>query len=331
MAFRSCASESDLFDSYLASPPKNEVLLELNSLIDWPALRRVVAPAYSADPRGREAFDPVLMIKMILLQRLYGLSDPAMESEAQDRLSFRQFLGLTASDPVPDETTLVVFRKRLRSCNRLEALQQAINSQLTRRGLMVREGSITVIDASLIPAATNPPTKKERAAEQTRKDTEADFTVRGAKTHFGYKLHIAQDRQTGMITAHEVTPASVHDSQVFEQLLDGSEAEVLADKAYDSRKRRQTLARRGTKASILRKGTRSRGLSWWWAAHNKTLSRVRNFVESTFATLKLRQGCARAVYCGLEKVREQMTWSILAFNLRRAIALKPPERIFSEP
>lgn len=323
MAFRSCTSDGDLFDSYLASPPKNEVLRELNRLIDWEELGRLVGLIYSRDPRGRKGFAPSMMLKIILLQRLYGLSDPLMEHEIADRLSFREFLGLRAGDAVPDETTIVVFRRRLRERKLTQLVQREIDAQLREQGIYVREGSIKIVDASLIQAATNPPSRKKEADEsaQPNKDREADFTVRNGRTHFGYKLHIAQDRRTGLITSHRVTRASVHDSRVFEELLDGREAEVLADKAYDKKERRERLSRNGTKASILRKAARGKPISWWWRAHNRTLSKTRNFIEGAFATLKRRQDCGQARYLGLERVSEQLSWSILAFNLRRAVAL----------
>lgn len=325
MGFRSCTSKPDMVDSFLASPPRKDVLRELGSLLDWADLRAVVAPAYKWGGPGAPGYDPVVLIKLMLLQRLYGLSDPGVVEEAADRLSFREFLALRASDRVPDDTTLVKFRNRLRGHNLVDELQEAITAQRAQRGVTIREGSITLVDATLIRAATNPPRKPRGSDTHAEaKDPDADFTVRKGHAHYGYKLHVSQDRETGLISGHVVTPASTHDSQVFDDLLDGSEAEVLADKAYDSAKNRKILHGNKTKCSIMKMARRNKPLSRWHVGRSKSIGRVRGFVEGCFATLKRYQNCERAAYVGLEKVYEQMTWSVIAFNLRRAAALQGP-------
>jgi len=324
MAFKSCTSTPDMFDSFLATPPRNEVLKDLARLVDWAALRKLVAPAYkSADKGGAVGYDPIILIKLLLLERLYQLSDVQVVEEAADRLSFREFLGLRASDTVPDDTTLVVFRNRLRHCGLVEKIMKEIEAQLRARGLAVREGSIKMIDATLIEAAVNPPTKpkEEEAAPEPPLDPDADFTVRGDEVHYGYKAHLAQDRATGLVTEVVVTAASVNDTVVFEELLDGSEAEVLADKGYDSAANRAICAALGVKASIMKKAAKNRPLSKWWRGRNKSIARVRNFIEGTPAQLKRYLGCGRAIYRGLVKTTEQIRWGVLAFNLRRAAAL----------
>jgi len=323
MAFRSCTSTPDMFDSFLASPPKNQTLRQLKGLINWGALREVVAPAYKWGGPGAEGFDPVLLIKMLILQRLYQLSDPGAVEEAADRLSFREFLDLRASDTVPDDTTLVKFRGRLRNYDLFDYVIAEIERQLAERGFAVREGAIKVVDATLVEAAVRPPRKSEKNSNEKAEplDPDADFTVKNKKPVYGYKLHMALDRATGLITRHAVTPASVHDTNYFENLLDGDEAEVLADKGYDDAKRRRRLSRRGTKASIMKKAARGKAVSAWWTGRNKSISRVRGFVEGGFAQLKRYLGCGRARYRGLDRVYEQLTWGVVVFNLRRATAL----------
>ena len=332
MAFQSCTSKPDLFDAFLASPPKNETLRQLKSLLDWGALRQVVAPAYKWGGPGAEGYDPILLIKMLLLERLYQLSDPAVVEEAADRLSFREFLDLRASDTVPDDTTLVKFRGRLRNYGLFDFVVAAIELQLAEKGYAVKEGAIKMVDATLIKAAVHPPRKHREDLEHERGrmhmvitepplDADADWGGKKDKLIYGFKLHMAQDRVTGLVTRHAVTPASVHDTNHLETLLDGDEAEVLADKGYDDAQRRKDLARRGTKASIMKKAVRGKKLSAWWTGRNTSISRVRGFIEGGFATLKRYLDCGRARYRGLERVYEQVTWAIVMFNLRRACAL----------
>jgi transposase, IS5 family len=322
MAFRAHDSQPDLLDSYLASPPKREVLRDLKGLIRWSRLRTLVKPAYKQGGPGQPGKDPVVLIKLLLLERLYALSDVQVVEEAADRLSFREFLGLRASDKVPDDSTLVRFRDRLRAHRLHDLIFEDIEAQLRERGIRVREGAIKIVDASLVEAAVRPPRKDRQTGErQEALDPDADFTVKKGKPLYGFKLHMAIDRETGLVTQHTVTPASVHDSQVFEELLDGTEGEVLADKAYDSEKHRRLLREHCTKNSIMRRAVRGKPLSPWHRGHNRNLGRVRGFIEGGFATLKRWRGCGRARYRGLEKFFEQMTWGILAHNLTRAVAL----------
>jgi len=322
MAFRAHDPQPDLMDSSLASPPRREVLRRLKDLIDWQRPRTLCRVAYTEGGPGQPGKDPVVLIKLLLLERLYGLSDVQVVEEAADRLTFRAFLDLGASDTVPDDSTLVRFRDRLRQHQLLDLLFEDIEAQLTERGVAVKEGAIKIVDASLVRAAVRPPRKDRETGEREEPlDPEADFTVRKGKPFYGYKLHMAIDRETGLITQHMVTPASTHDSQVFEELLDGKEGEVFADKAYDSAEHRRLLRRHGSRCSIMRKAKRGAPLSPWWRGRNRTLGKVRAFIEGGFATLKRWRGCGRARHRGLEKFFEQMTWGILAHNLTRAVAL----------
>ena len=146
--------------------------------------------------------------------------------------------------------------------------------------------------------------------------------MKNGKPHYGYKLHLAQDRETGLITGHTTTPASTHDSQVFEELIDGSDpAEVYADKAYDSRENRRVCRRLGARPCLMRRARPGKPLSDYHQRQNRRMGRVRSFVEGVNATLKRFMRCGRAVYIGLDKVHLQMTFGVLAYNLRRYVAL----------
>ena len=148
MARKSCTSSPDLFTSFLAAPPKSEVLERLGTLIDWERLRGVMDPAYKLGGVGRMPVDPVVLFKLLLLERLYQLSDGDAVWMARDSLSFRAFLGLGAGDRVPDDTTLVVFRRRLREAGLLDELFVAVTVQLEEQGIGVREGCIKIVDAT---------------------------------------------------------------------------------------------------------------------------------------------------------------------------------------
>src|ERR1039458_1559179 len=71
---------------------------------------------------GRKTYDAVLMFKILVLQTLYNLSDDQLEYLIRDRLSFMRFLELGLEDPVPDATTVWLFREALASAGLIENL-----------------------------------------------------------------------------------------------------------------------------------------------------------------------------------------------------------------
>lgn len=317
----SCKREDasdDLFDSFLPAPPKNTTLERVNELIDWGALRKIMVRAYH-ETLGRKGFDPVLVFKLLLLEQWYRLSDGDVVFMANDSISFRKFLRLKASCDVPDDTTLVTFRERLRQAGIFDELFEEITNQMASHGLRVREGSICLVDATIIPAATKPP-KKATPVEE-RPDPEATFTRKNGKYHYGYKLHVGVDRETGLIVGHKVTSANVHDSKVFEELLVGNPSQVLADKAYDNNRTRRHCRKQKIKCGIMHQARGKKPLSAYKKRRNRILKPIRAFVEGTPAALKRFLRCGRAVYMGLKRVTTQMDFGVLAFNLRRYTAL----------
>ena len=93
-------------------------LARIEPLIDWEAFRPIVAGLYdNRGPKGgRPNVDEVVMVKMLVLQSWYGLSDPELERQANDRISFRRFLGYPKE--IPDGTTVWLFRERLSETGR---------------------------------------------------------------------------------------------------------------------------------------------------------------------------------------------------------------------
>jgi IS5 family transposase len=58
------------------------------------------------------------MLKLLVLQQLYNISDEELEYQVCDhlsfmQLSFMQFMGFSLSDEVPDATTVCLFRQQL--------------------------------------------------------------------------------------------------------------------------------------------------------------------------------------------------------------------------
>lgn len=323
MGFKSLSSP-DLFSAFLASPPKNETLQRVDALVDWQKLRDLMARAYSPG-EGREGYDPVMLFKLLLLEQWYRLSDGDAVWMAADSLSFRQFLGLGAGGKAPDDTTLVKFRNRLRGAGLLDDLYAEVICQMEDRGLGIREGSVRIVDATIIAAAVRPSAKPTEGKDAPAPlDPDADYTVKNGKPHYGYKLHLGQDRETGLVTDHVTSVASLHDSQVFSELLSGEPSLVLADKGYDSKALRTAARSAGITPAIMRRAKPGKPLSPWHQRKNQAIGRLRASIEGANATLKRWLNCGRARYRGLDRTAMQMSLGVLAFNLRRYAALAGP-------
>jgi IS5 family transposase len=292
------------------------VLDEINAALNWKRFDALLHKVFRASREGRPSYPPVVLFKVVLLQQWYGLSDPMAEEAIADRLSFRRFLGLAMTDAVPDETTICRFRGRLAEKRLAERLFAELNRQLDGKGILVKRG--TLVDASLIAAQTHPPRRDDSAPP---KDPDADWTVKNNQPTYGYKLHVGVDEGSGLIRKAEFTPASTHDSRMFDALLSGDEQAVYADKAYDDCRRRERLKANGVTAGILKQARRNRPLSTWERDMNRYLSRIRAPVERVFGTLKRGYGFFRARYVGLARNSNHALLLVLAYNMRKAVRL----------
>ena len=153
--------------------PAGHFLKKIDGQINWRPFEKVLEPLYHPQ-LGRPSHPPLVMFKALLLQQWYGLSDPGLEEAICDRLSFQRFLGLSLTDPVPDENRICRFRTMVAQAGLGECLFALLEEQLQAKELIVRRGSL--IDAALIKAQPHPPRRGEPSP-----DPEADWTA-GAKT-----------------------------------------------------------------------------------------------------------------------------------------------------
>jgi len=301
---------------------QNERLERIGALLNWGRIEQLLSAVYAAG-EGRPAYRPLVMLRALLLQQWYRLSDPELEEALSDRLSFRRFVGLSLEEEVPDHSTLSRFRTQMTQRGLSAQVFAEVNRQLERRGLMVKHG--TLIDASLIEASVTPPRDAESTpGEGSTLDPDADWTRRkGGGSHFGYKAHVAVDQGSGLIRKALLTSAKVNDSEVADQLICGDEQTVYADKAYDSNARRELLARLGIGDGIMRRarwGT-ARRPDPKLVARNLKLSPIRSAVERSFAAMKQWYGYQRVRYRGLARNGLQLHLICIAINLRRALVL----------
>jgi transposase, IS5 family len=307
-----------------AATGSNEVLQRLLAMLDWNRIEALLSELRGGR-MGAPAYPALVMFKALLLQRWYALSDPALEEALKDRLSFRHFIGLPVSEPLPDHSTIWRFREAMgtRLC---EAVFAEIGRQIEASGFVMKEG--TLIDASLVPAAVRPPKPPSgvlppdadgRPASKlvkSKHDPDAEWTRKNGRYHFGYKLHAAMDKTSRIIRRLIVTAANVNDTVVADALICGDEAMVYADKAYDTHARSERLASRGANG-IMRRGHKRQKLSPGDVERNLRLAKHRGAIEPLFALFKNVYGFARARHRGLQRNTAAALLAATAMNLKR--------------
>jgi IS5 family transposase len=303
---------------------RERFLTEMEQVVPWDALVALIAPHYpSAGRRGRPPMPLLMMLKLHFLQQWYGLSDPALEDALYEIESMRRFAGIELNETaIPDETTLLKFRRRLERHGLAAQMLAAVNAHLADRGLLLREG--TIVDATIIHAA---PSTKNRARAR---DPEMHQTRKGNQWYFGMKAHIGVDRDSGLVHTVVGTAANVADVTQTAALLHGQEQVVHGDAGYTGADKREELAdcraswniaeRRGKVKAMLE------GPLKQITEEIETLkAKVRARVEHPFRVVKRQFGHVKARYRGLAKNTDQLMTLFALSNLwmarRRLLAM----------
>jgi transposase, IS5 family len=295
----------------------NAALDRLSSLVKWYRFEKLMAHLRDEGSPGRPGYPVLVLFRALLLQSLYGLSERELEEALGDRLSFKRFVGLSLEDATPDHTVLNRFRNQLVEQGLLEKLFGELDRQLENAGVILKRG--TMLDATLIQAASAPPTQ-----EQPSKDPDARFAKRQGKSGstFGYKAHVGVDEGSGLIRSVLTTPANINDTTPADDLIRGDETVVWADAAYDTHARRARLKAEGKKPRIARRPNRHHPeLPPRLKRYNLLIARRRATVETTFATLKRRMRLTCIRYVGLAKASGQVLLASIAFNMRKWAAI----------
>jgi len=293
---------------------ESHFLRKIDGQINWRPFEKLMEPLYHPT-QGRPSHPPLVMFKAQLLQQWYALSDPGLEEAICDRLSCQRFLGLSLTDPVPDETRICRFRNKLAEAGLGERLFALLEEQLQAKRLIVRRG--TLVDATLIKAQPHPPRRGESSG-----DPEADWTRRGKDGHFGYKAHLSVDESSGLIRRLALTGANFPESYKFEEMVIGDEAAVFADSAYTKGARKAALRAQGVFCGIISRPWRCRPLSGPQKKRNKFFSRVRRAVERVIGTLKCRYGLERCRYLGLKRNHNHLWLKGICYNLKKMLVLQ---------
>ena len=305
----------------------NSMLPRLNKSVNWEKFRPPLhAAVRTADHSkgGRPPYDEVMMFKVLILQRLYGLSDDQAEYQINDRLSFQRFLGLTLSCKVPDAKTIWLFREQLVKANVMDLLFGLFHNELEGQGLIAHEG--VLLDATFVqvPKRHDKGGEKELIAEGeipedwsdnklSQKDLDARWTKKLNQSYFGYKNHVKVDSASKLIADFCVTTANVHDSQVVDFLVDHSDDSVWADSAYIG-----ISFPEGVIPFICERATRNHPLTPEQKSRNKVVSTTRSRVEHVFGQIKMQMGGTFCRTIGMARARFHVTMLNLVYNMSRA-------------
>ena len=322
-----------------------KMMNRINKVVAWENIDALLREHYDVGIRkeGADAYPPLMLLKCLLLQKWFRIpSDPELENQINDRISFKKFLDLPMDKPSPDHSTFSRFRSRL-SKEAMIQLNNEILLQFAQKNLSINEG--IAIDARLVKSASKPISNSElRKLREKRntpegkvnkngnplkysRDVESDWTVKNDKPHYGLKEHASVDVNSGFILATTLTPASEHDSKYLPYLTIASchtkdpIETVYGDKGYYGHPNRAFLHMNGIKDGIMRKDTATAKLTEIEIERNKKISKKRYIVEQYFGLSHLHDGACRARFTTILKNIWDTICRQMAFNVFRGSKL----------
>ena len=307
----------------------------ISKMIDFEIFRPILESKLQIAERksntGRRPIDPVLMFKVMFVQRLYGLSDEQAEYQIKDRTSFRDFIGICTVDDVPDARTIWKYREELTRCGAYDELFKQFYAHLQSLGLIVNEGKI--IDASFVVSPRQRNTRDENQTikkgegdslwndnphKKCHKDIDARWTKKGGDTFYGYKNHAKVCRKTKLIMGYDTTSASVHDSKRGAELVDDNDAvgEIFwLDAGYVGTE--EGFVSKSVTPVICEKGFRGRPLNEEQKQNNCSKSKIRCRVEHVFGFIERSMGGLVFRGIGIVRAKANVAMTNLTYNIAR--------------
>jgi IS5 family transposase len=345
MGYKRIGDEISFADLAISKSLKHNRSIKLmdriNSAVKWSNIEALLMENYETgrSKEGADAYQPILLLKCMLLQKWFRTpSDPELENQINDRLSFKKFLGLPLDKPSPDHSTFSRFRNRL-SKDAMINLNSEILNEFAKRGLSINEG--IAVDARLVKSASRPISSdglkdlKEKRNKpegkldkngnsiKFKRDLESDWTVKNDNPHYGLKEHTSVDVDNGFVLATTVSPASIHDTKYLPYLAlaschtEESIGKIYADKGYYGKPNRIFLNLNNIEDGIMRKDTKTAKLTEIEIERNKKISKKRYIVEQYFGLSHLNDGAYRARFTTIIKNSWDAMCRQMAFNLFR--------------
>ena len=276
---------------------RREIFLEeMELVVPWKALVKLIEPHYPVAGRGRRPYPLESILRVHLMQNWFALSDPAMEEALYEIASLRSFARLSLNEPIPDETTILNLRHLLEANDLAEDILKLVNTHLSRKGLLLKRGSI--VDATIIAA----PSSIKNSTGQ--RDPEMHQTKKGNQWHFGMKAHIAVDAESGLVHTVTTTAANEADIEQVADLLHGKEQQVWADSGYRGAQKRINRDRLqwniAARPSDIAKMPEGRAKTRVQKQEHSKAS-VRAKVEHPFRVIKRQFGLMKVRFKGLAK------------------------------
>ena len=308
--------------------------LELMKLqINWKPFVSIIADVFDDNDEtgGRPHTDELVIVRCMLLQAWYGLSDPELEYQCHDRISFWNFIGF--DQRIPDFSTIWRARDRLKERGKEQLIWDELQRQLDEKGYEVKKGVIQ--DATFIHAdAGRTRIQKEKKAKKEGKtieyterqkshiDRDGTFAVKNGQVHYGYKDHVKTDVDYHLIRDYDISTASLHDSEV--NLVEEDDSAAWRDKGYFGKPLPESV-----KDYTMKRGTKSRKLNGGEQLRNKAISRVRAPGERPFSVVKRTFHNDRTNVKTLERVIVKEMFKFFAYNLYQLVTLER-KKLFME-
>ena len=281
---------------------RKEVLLdEMTLVMPWTELVALIAAHSQVVKTGRPPFDLEMMLRIYCLQQWFGQSDLAAEKALFEMVLYRDFVGLSGTDRIPDRVSILRFLYLLETHGLSPRILRVINGKLSAQGLMLKSG--TVVDATLIAA---PSSTKNKDGEHY---PEMHQVKKGNQWHFGMKAHIGVDADSGLVHTSIGTAANVNDMTQGHGLLHGEETVVFAEAGYQGASKRAEASCVHWHVAV-RPGKRKQQKHTPWGALTEQVEKlkasVRAKVEHPFRVIKRQFGHTKVRYRGLAKNTAQL-------------------------
>jgi IS5 family transposase len=302
----------------LGSPKANAFFARVNKHVRWADLAEPCNAFYAKKTgklgkRGRPHWPVVMMVKIMMLRKWFGLSDVQAEEQIRDRISFRLFLSLSMNDATPDHSTIRLFNARLTESGLCSDLFEGVLAQMSAKGLLVQNGSI--VDATLLETGRG----SNREDGTSTRDPGATTTAKGGLPYFGFRAHIRADTKA-VIKDYRFDTARESEHTHFDELVAGEKDAVYADSGYMKKARSQQLEDAGIFPGIMHRRVRGqKELTDEQKGHNRFCAKLRAFVEHPFGWMKNMGYKIR--YRGVRKNGADFGLAAAAYNLKRMLSL----------
>lgn len=330
--FKSQSSfQSSFFGSFayrgILARHQDHVLARLLSAVDFSFITPLLDGCYSE--KGRHAYNPVIMMKLLLLQTLYDISERDVVEQADTNILFRAFLGISLDDDIPHWTLLGKFRERLGE-ERFEEIFNRVVVLAKEVGLM--DEKLRILDSTAVRAKVDvarhigtqvdddddSPTRLNDRSP----DPEARTGHKSAHVSwYGYKEHIVIDPSSDIVTAVITTPANVSDVTPSVDLIDKERElfkdetrpirQVTGDKGYVGRTN-ELKERKILDYTIPKNNMKQKTGTWYLSAKKK-----RPKIERIFAEAKTNHHLGKCRYWTRWKTHIQGLLTFLVLNLKR--------------